>query len=330
MSRNLLASALLIAIFPLLSCDHQGDEAVSSFSSQPTLLGQHTPLVDGDTLRPVGLQMFQDTLFVSYTRRAQIDLYSPDLKLLGTISLTDPEPIHPTSFAVNDSMLIVTDHGRGLVVLYDRTGSVVTSFGTLPDGVTPLLPFSVTEYDGIAYVGDLGTGRVLAVALNDRENVTEQGELILMIPSDTSHSIKFGSALDVTPDGRLLVGDAGEGEVKVFTCDGRFVYLFDSLPSGSKMAPLSFTMDEVIDPAMQDSTSFDPSGVRRLGRIHVADGNNGLIHVFNPLGKYAFSYGRDDDLKKPTGLAVDRKRDLLFVADPEAGRIYQYSFGDSD
>lgn len=330
MTRHLSVAAAIAAVgFAILAaCSGNGG---GPFLSPPDLVRQHVSLGDGgDTLRPLTLQWFRDTLYVSYTGQARLDKFSGELELVGSVALTDQEPVFPTSFAVSDSLIVVTDHARGLVILYDHDGSVRTSFGTLPDGATPLFPFCVSEYRDVAYIGDVGTHRVMAVSLADREGLTELGELLLMIPQDSVHRIEFASALVVTPDGRLLVGDAGAGDIKAFTCDGRFVYRFDSLRVSAKAAPLAFAIDDIIDPSLVDSTSFDPSGVRRLGRIHVADGNNGRLHVFNPLGRYAFSYGEEIPLVKPTGLAFDARRGMLYVADTGAGRIYQLRIEEND
>jgi sugar lactone lactonase YvrE len=280
--------------------------------------------IEGD-LQPVRLQFFHDTLYVSYNARARIDLYSPELELIATVPLDDPEPVYPTSFVVTDSELIVADHARRLVVTYDRSGTVTGSYGTLPEG-RQLTPFAVTAYGGVAYLSDLGLHRILAVSLVDAAEITEKGELILTIPSDTSLSVGFTSALLVTPDGRLLVGDAAVGEIKVFTCDGRYVYDFDSVQTPKLIGPQGFARDDVIDPSLQDSSSFDPSGLPRMGRFHVVDGNNGRIHMFNPVGKYVASYPEDDVLKRPAGIAIDRQRNRVYVADPVAGRINVFAY----
>ncbi len=275
---------------------------------------------------PARLQVRGDTLFVSYNGLPRIDLFDLDVNPLGTIHLTAPEPILPTSFAVTDSQVLVADHGRGVIARFARDGSYLESHDTLPDGTTRLSPIAVTSYDGMAYVADMKIRRVLAIALNTQPGVTETGELILTVPPLGIEPTGFPSAVQVTPDGRLLIGDAQAGKVSAHTCDGRFVYDFDAIPGLRNMAPQGFAADDRTDPSLQDENSFDPSGIRAQGRWHVVDGYNGQVHMFNPLGRYLGSYPDEARLAGPAGIAIDRANRRIYVADPPTGRILIYRY----
>lgn len=329
---NILRFTILSVLMSivLVACGDQAADETIPFKRLPRLIGEHDITHGGVGISPARLQLVGDTLFVASSKLPRLDKYDSDLNMVGSIALTDPEPVYPTAFRVTDSTIIVADHARGLVVLYDREGKVVTSFGTLPDGSTALSPFALDYYGGVAYIGDAGLRRVLAVSVVDAEGVTAVGELILTIPADTAQSAGFPSAIMVTDDGRLLVGDALSGITRVFTCDGRFVYTFDSVATPLPMAPQGFAIDNVFDPSLQDSTSFDPSGVRLQGRIHIVDANNRQVHMFNALGKYVDSYPTPDPMGRPAGIAVDWKRQRIYVADPVAGKLYVYSYGSLD
>ncbi|HUU44533.1 MAG TPA: hypothetical protein VM118_02270 [Acidobacteriota bacterium] len=279
-----------------------------------------------DTLRPSRLLFHHDTLYVGYNGVARIDLFSPDLKRIGKIFLNEPVAIVPTAFAIADSEIVVCDHAHRAVALFDRTGIFKTSFGKLPDRETPLSPLAVAYYGGVMYVTDISLQRVLAISLADAPGITERGELILSIPADTTDTVGFPSAVHVTPDGRLLVGDADNGLVRVFTCDGRPVYSFDTVPTALTMAPMAFAVDDVVDPSLQDTASFDPSDVHAQGRYHVVDANNATVHMFNPLGRYIASYPLDKRLVRPSGVAIDPKTARVFVADPQAARVFIYRY----
>jgi DNA-binding beta-propeller fold protein YncE len=283
---------------------------------------------DSGTLQPARLRFFEDTLFVSYAGESRIDLFTPDLDRIKTVNLTDPEPVYPTAFDIADSAIYVTDHAKHIIVVYGRDGSYIDSFGSLPDGKTALSPFALTYFGGVLYVTDIRLGRVLAVSMVDASDITEKGELILSIPDDSTRTIKMPSAVMVTFDGRLLAGDAGTGEIVVFTCDGRFIYAFDSIEVERPIAPQGFAMDNIIDPSMQDSLSFDPSGIRRQGRFHAVDANNAAVHMFNPLGRYVASYPAEKTLIKPSDIAIDRKNGIVYIADPGAKQILVYRYGD--
>jgi hypothetical protein len=330
-AKSILPVIAIIAVAPAIllgGCGGDGKKISESYAALPVLELEHAVVSDTVGLNPVRLQLFHDTLYVSYAGLAQIDAYTTDLVKLAIIELNDPEPVYPTDFVVIDSELIVCDHARRLIAIYDREGKFRESYGMMPDNVTPMSPFAVTYFGGVLYVGDAGQRKVLAISMADAPNITERGELILSIPGDTGHTIGFPSALMVTPDGRMLVGDAGQGKTLVFTCDGRFIYAFDSLQTQLPMAPQGFAVDDIIDPSVQDSSSFDPSGIRVQGRIHVVDANAGQIHMFNPVGKYIASYPENIKLEKPSDIAIDVKNRQVFIAEPATGRVLTFRYGE--
>jgi len=319
---------LFIALSVCLVCGQcsKRPKPGSGYADVPQLQNEYAVSINGDTLAPVRLQLVEDTLFVSFRHQPRIDKFSLQLERIGSIALTVPEPIYPTSFFVTESTIIVCDHAKQAVIIFDREGTLLTSYGTLPDSATALSPFSLAYFRGIAYIGDAAQRRILAVSMQDVPEVTAQGELILTIPRNSDQRVAFPSALLVTPDGRLLSGDAGAGAVLAFTCDGQFIYAFDSVATARPMAPQAIALDSRMDPSLQDTNSFDPSGVRQMGRIHVADANNGGIHMFNPLGRYVATYTGEGKLIKPTGLAVDYADSLIYVADPAARRIFTFRY----
>jgi hypothetical protein len=319
-------AAVLIALV-LAHCGGDGQQA-TGYAALPRFERNFVITEGGDTLSPARLQFRYDTLYVSYNGVARIDMFSPSLDLIGSIPLTDPEPLYPTAFAVADSQIILCDHAKGAVIICDRAGKFQASFGLLPDQTTRLSPLAVTYHGGVAYLSDIALRRVLAISMVDAEGITEQGELILQIPSDTTYDIGFPSALHVTLDGRLLIGDARDGIVHVFTCDGRPIYRFDTVATQQTMAPQGFALDGIVDPGLQDSTKFDPSNIHTHGRYHVVDGNNGLVHMFNPLGTFIASYPADDRLQRPSDLSISTKSARIYVADPQARRIVVFRYGE--
>jgi hypothetical protein len=304
-----------------LACENNIKPA---YNSPPQFEKEISAYFDSLSLKPVRINLLNDTLFVSYAKETRIDLFTSNFDYIKSVYLNDPEPVFPTNFVVDDSLIIVADHAKGALVIFDKGGRFLDSFGLLPDQHTRLSPFGLTYHRGVIYSGDAALRQVMVISYSDAPGVTEKGELILSFPRDSTNYLGFPSALFVTYDGRLLVGDAVKSKISAFTCDGRYIYDFDSLPAYNNMAPLGIAMDRLIDPSIQDTSSFDPSGIRIMGRFHIADGNNNVIHMFNPLGKYIGSYPDDHRLIKPSGLAYDTKRKLIYIADPGAGKIFVY------
>ncbi|RME23172.1 MAG: hypothetical protein D6800_10200, partial [Candidatus Zixiibacteriota bacterium] len=321
---RVLSLALVLSILVGCSKDRPG-RAVAQ-DGAPRFVREFALVEGADTLGPVRLQLVRDSLFVSYSGLPAIDVCDENGARSQRINLTKPDTVFPTSFVVLDSEIVVADHVHGILAMYTREGRFLTSYDLLPDQRTHLSPFAVTEYGGVLYTADPVLHKVLAISNVDARGITEKGELVLGFPKDSAVSLGFPSAVMVTLDGRLLVGDARRGSIEVFTCDGRHIYRFDQVATARPMTPQAFDVDNVPDPELQDSTTFDPSNVRLMGRIHVVDANNGLVHVFGPLGRYIMSYPSDGRLKKPAGIAIDRSRRTIFIADPSARQVFVYQY----
>ncbi|HZZ84745.1 MAG TPA: hypothetical protein VFE30_09420 [Anaeromyxobacteraceae bacterium] len=110
--------------------------------------------------------------------------------------------------------------------------------------------------------------------------------------------VAFEAPTDVTfdPSGRLLVTDAGRHALVIVDRSGGH---FD-----------------VVAPTGEDALGL-PLGVAAdgAGRIYVADGLRRTVRVFSPEGKSLARIDAGGQLQRPTGVAVDRARGLLYVAD---------------
>lgn len=324
-----LSKFIIISVLIFSGCSDNSKE-ISSYSEPPVLIDSLILPVEGDTLRPVRIQYYYDTLFVSYNRASRIDLFTPKGEFIKTLDLKIPEPVYPASFQVDDSIIYVSDHTDGIIARFDRSGDYLSSFDLLPDSSTRLIPFAIKYFGGVLYVCDIGQKKILAISMVDSKGITGIGELILKIPKDSTDFIEFPSVVYITFEGRLITADAKKGNVEVYTCDGQHIYDFDSLgtPMPKIMTVQAVGVDHVTDPELTslDTNSFDPSGIRHMGRFHIVDANNAKIHIFNPLGHYIGSYPKESYLKKPSGLAIDYKSKVIYIADPIADKIYLYKY----
>ncbi len=322
---KLLLMLTVVAVITIVSCSSEPDKS-DGYLQLPQLERIVTLTDNGDTLAPFRIQKVQDTLFVSYNQSMRIDRYTLGLERINTMFLTDPDTVLPSSFFVSDSDLYITDHSQRVIAIYDREGKYKTSFGKMPDNESQLMPFAITHYGGVLYVSDFSLKNILAISMTDAQAITQRGELILTIPSDSTRSLGLPTALYITHDGRMLIGDSRKGKIEVYACDGRFIYDFDPVKEEKIIAPVGFDMDDIPDPKMQDESSWDPSGLRKQGRYHVVDGNNAKVIMFNPIGEYIASYPDDNSLKKPTNIAIDRLNNRIYICDPLLRQIFIYKY----
>lgn len=297
-----------------------------AYTDVPLLEREFQPTEEGPTRQPVGLQTVGDSLFVSYNGSNVLDCFNGDLVRVAEIELRAPELILPTDFRVVGSRILVADHARGVVAIFDRGGHYLDSYDRLPDGATRLMPFALTHHGSVLYVSDTGIGRVLAISLGTEAGGTESGEIILGFPAGTEEAFEYPTAVHVTDDGRLLVGDSGRSTIDVFTCSGRPVYRFDAVPGRERISPHGFAQDDVVDPEASKEDSMDPSGLRRQGRVHAVDRLGGQVHLYSPLGRYLASYPAAGNLARPSAVAVNAGRGRVFVADPAQGLILVYRY----
>jgi len=320
----------LYLIMMVIGCTDHKDQSEISYLDLPLKKVIHLLNEDDTSLKPIRLHLKDDTIFVSYMGRAGIDLFATTFEMIGSIAFTDPDQIFPTDFFISDSQILVCDHSQQVLVVYDRFGNYINSYSRMPDNKVTLSPFSLTYYNDVVYVGDPLIQKVLAISMADIPEVTEKGELVLTFAGDALNQIVFPSALMVTSDGRLLIGDAGTGSVSAYTCSGRFIYNFEIPELAGIIAPQGIAVDDVQDPSLSNTESFDPSGVPGMGRIHIVDANNGKIHMFNPLGSYLASYPLNETLNKPSDIAIDTASNKIFVIEAAAGRVLEFVYRDNE
>ena len=173
-ARLLICGALYCAALACPGCE--SEQPQDTYAIRPRLL-RSVELHDGpNILQPMRLQVVGDSVFVVYKGIPRIDIYDLELERVGSIPLIHPEPVTPSAFAVNDSQMVVADHTRGAIIVYDRAGGFIESFGMLPDSRTRLSPLALTHFQGVAYVADMSLKRVLAISTASTSETAEQGE----------------------------------------------------------------------------------------------------------------------------------------------------------
>ncbi len=332
----LLAGALLGLILTFLVgpsetnlIDNASRLRHTEFEEYPFFIGVKKVSETDTSLRPFALALHGGRLLVSYLSSDRVDEFSENLEPVRTFRLFNGERASITGLAVSGDRLYAADFLSGELLFVEyATGKVVQAFGLLADKKTRMKAIGVTHAEGNLYVTDVAANQILVVSASTVPNVRDEGELILSFPSGSASDfhLRFPGFSAVTPDGRLLVGDVGNKEMKAFTCSGRPAHKFENKGEAALTVPMGIAQDDLPSPKLQAraDTVFNPSGVFEQGRIHVVDAVQARVKVFDALGSYVLSYGKE--LRQPNGIAIDRQRRLIFVADAQLSAIALYRY----
>jgi hypothetical protein len=301
--------------------------ARTAFDQPPVFIGMQA-VAEGE-LKPFALALHQGRLLVSYLSSDRIDEFSDRLEYRRSLHLLEKAPASITGLAFDGDRLYAADFKSGDLLIVDyKSGKLLQSLGWLPDRKARMKALGVTYRGDNLYVTDVASGQIRVISATAVDKVRDEGELILSFPDRAAKGVHlaYPTWTLVTPDGRLLISDAKDHEVKAFTCSGRFAHLFETQGRAVLSAPMGIAMDDVPSPALAATAEkvFDPSGVQQQGRIHVVDAVLSRVKVFDALGKYVLTYGTE--LRQPNGIVIDPKARLILVSDAQLRAIAVYKY----
>lgn len=244
--------------------------------------------------------------------------------LFATQSFENPQGMtRPVGVSLDEEgNLYVADEYAHHIVVFDREGNVIDTIGQPVGGLIEGEPTFTRPNmvrvgpDGQLYVADTWDYGV--------DILTQDGDLV----TEWGQAGEFGFAADVNPvdalwgprdvvvsdEGLVFVSDTGNKRIRVYEIiDGQAIYVRDIGTGGSGFGQLN-----------------EPSGLALHpdGRVYVADTWNRRIGVFMQDGTAVDDYqvlGWYQELGNRPYLALDVERDLLYVTDPDAGRVLVYS-----
>jgi DNA-binding beta-propeller fold protein YncE/tetratricopeptide (TPR) repeat protein len=252
-----------------------------------------------------------------------------------------PKFDEPRALAAFGDRLYIADTGNHRIVVTDRTGKALLSWGT--KGSKPgqfKSPSGIAVDDlGRVYVADTGNSRV--------QVFNSEGRLLRAYGGDGDEPREFSSPTGIAvSQGLVYVADSDNSRIQVLTSDGIFLSQITVKVGKEKMEyPVGVAVDAqnrvyVLDKDADKVRVFDSSGtevaefgsrgegasgfdkpqgvaVDRRGNIYVADTGNYKIKKFDARGRLLASFGAEGDgpgqFQKVTGLIVDDEGRLLAV-----------------
>ncbi len=112
----------------------------------------------------------------------------------------------------------------------------------------------------------------------------------------TSANLVKPYAVFATSDGRIYVADSGWRKVLVFDELQKKFSMIGVDGPGALSGPLGVTVDQE-------------------GRVYVSDTVHRKVFVYDPEGKFLFSFGDENQMERPVGLAVNNVLQRVYVVD---------------
>jgi sugar lactone lactonase YvrE len=202
--------------------------------------------------------------------------------------------------AIRGEDLYIADTWNGRLQSFtlagEPKGSAAGLFG--PRGVA-------ISAEGKIWVTDTGNHQLVTydAALQNRQVVGKKGSG----PGEFSSPV----GIAVGPSGSVYVADVGNHRVVILDAAGRFQRAFD-VPG----------WQGPVEPHIE---------IGRGETIYAADPATGSVREFDSSGALKRTWSADDDgrkFAKPTGLALDRQRDILYVIDSGNNSVFRLSLAE--
>jgi uncharacterized protein (TIGR03663 family) len=221
---------------------------------------------------------------------------------------------HPLGAAIApDGSVWIADEFNNRVVHFDANGSFLNDITGIGDPLPLNRPNGVAvAADGSVWIADTWNYRV---GEHDAETGQQLGGWGIpetagaAAQSQPTDGFWAPRDIEVGPDGNIYVSDTGNKRIRVYNSAGE--WLRDIGTAGSAIGQLD-----------------EPAGIAvSSDRLFVADTWNQRISVFStdgtPLSAFDVRGWYEDQGNRPY-LAVDEGRNLLYVGDPDAGRVLVY------
>lgn len=259
---------------------------------------------------PQALAVADGKLYVSYQRLNMVDVLDYEGNRLAYFNPYPKASINAISLATDywNNLYIVDAQNRAILVFDDelKFQDFFPPGNLNPDDIGSVnVPSGIAINRNNVFVADLGSNMAKAFMMD--------GNFVLAVPGTgkTEREPWHPISIAVTGDGRLLVSDLKNSNISVFNCIGNFAHEF-AIPDGKHQLQspggMAIDADE---------------------RVHVIDNESQKIFVYDSYGRFLFTYGATGEvplrLQSPMGIAIDKEKNLVFIADTGNRKIDVWS-----
>lgn len=147
--------------------------------------------------------------------------------------------------------------------------------------------------------------------LADFKKKTSRWKTLLLGPDQmrTVEAMIKPYGVAAAPNGRVYVTDTAARKVFVFDPTAKTVGFVGESGLGQVVKPIGVAADDD-------------------GRVFVADATLNRVFGYGPDGALAIAIGRESELENPSGLALDRRLQRIYVADAKKHQVLCYSAAD--
>lgn len=252
---------------------------------------------NGELKSPTSVDIHGDSIYVLDTGNSRIQVFSKKGKLkqtIGRYGIGSNEFRYPNGLMIDSKGYIwVADTGNNRIVKLDGKEQLL-SIGRRGASVSPR---GITALDGNLYVAESSSDFVNVYS-------TSTGEYVQSIGSQGTESTNLchPSDCDITSRGDLVVADAGNDRIQIYSLSGDHLFGFGE--HGSNAGQFN-----------------NPQGIgidRKSGNIFIADTGNSRVVSASISGSWEFSIA--ERLIKPVDVAIDSQR-RIWVVDEELGEV---------
>lgn len=280
----------------------------------------------GRDIIPRCVAFSRDTVYVSFVDEPLIQIYSKQLKLLGSISLDKPATILPVVIATTDSQLIVADTIKGLVAVFDHDGDYISSAAWYPGRKTRIKATQLSTDGKLLTVVDPHVKQVAVISLIQLQPYYDFLELIDLVPGENRSLHISPSCATVTPEGSIWVGDSAAGKAYIFSPVGDYVNELEQPMRAKIIDPIDFAVAFYGDGAMPEIRSDRPEWQPDQVRVHLLDKATGRVCVYDLTGRLTLVYPQDRALSRPSSIAINSSRREIFITESGTQSITVFGY----